>query len=87
MADRREATGRAQSAWWVESQPEHIGRLLSCSTEDFLTASQSAIEELVRATKSASQSGLLITARMVGALGPRRCLSSRPFLYAIDGCS
>ncbi len=69
LADRNEAAGRAQSAWWVESQPEHVGRLLTCSRDEFTEASASAVKELVKATKPTSKSGLVVMTRTSAASG------------------
>lgn len=63
LEERNEGSGQAQSAWWVTGQPSHLGRLLSCDTGEFATATKAAMDELVRVSKPGSQSGLLVLAR------------------------
>lgn len=64
LANRREGQGRSQAAWWLDSCPAHIAKLLSCNVADFDTATRAALDALVATAKGKHpQSGVIMFVR------------------------
>lgn len=64
MVERDEGQGRAQAAWWLETRPEHLTRMLTSHVKEFNAATCASLDALVLAAKGKrAQSGVMLFVR------------------------